>query len=498
MHLLIIALAAGVFIHDAQGRAALADVLPPSWVFALSVGPLAAIALFVWAWQARCGRLIDRTGSSVYVGSADASLTMSRLMIVGVQLVNVLALGWLDVVRDAIGDSVLVDEAVATAPALLAIAAGWAAHYPIDARLRQARLFAAVERGETVYPPRTLGEYLSDQFRHQMLIVLLPIGLLMGWSETLTFLAPHIARWMGSPVEGGAAYTDDVGGVIAALQLAGALVVLSVSPLLMRHVWSTVALGPGALRDRLQKLCDRHGVRHRGLLVWRTHGSMINGAVMGLFGRLRYILLTDALLDSLPDRQIEAVMAHEIAHVKERHLPWLMGVLLASVGLAGAAVSAAVYAGAGALGLGPDTPGGLWTLTQSGATIFSAGVGLWVFGGVSRAFERQADAFAVKHLSGMSADPASARSLLVTPEAAQAMIGALDSVADLNHVPRRKFTWRHGSIADRQRSIAALVGRPAAALPIDRRVRTIKLLGVAALLALAALTAAEFWLFSGK
>ncbi len=376
--------------------------------------------------------------------------------------------------------------AIAVAPALLVIGAGWASYYPIDARLRQARLFGAVERGETVYPPRSLGEYLLDQFRHQMLIVLLPIGLLMAWGETLVFLTPTVARWMGSPLEGPAAYTDEVGDVIAVLQLLGAVVVLSVAPLLMRHVWSTARLGAGPLRDRLEELCRRHRVRHRGLLVWRTHGTMINGAVMGLFGRMRYILLTDALLDSLPDDQVEAVMAHEIAHVKKRHLPWLIGILLATLGLASAIVGAAIVLGSAAAGVqfGDGSPA--IALIEMSTIVLSVGAGIWVFGFASRAFERQADAFAVQHLSGLTADRSSAKGLIVTPEAAHAMIGALDSVAELNFVPRRKFTWRHGSIADRQRRIAALVGRPVLALAIDRRVAMIKAAAGVALLALVA------------
>lgn len=498
MHLLVIALAACVFIHDSNGRSAMADEFPSSWIAALSIGPQVVIALFVWAWLWRCGRKLDRTGSPAYLGSADSVLSMSRLLIVGIQLVSVLWLGWLDVVRDAIGDSVLVDEAVATAPALLAIIAGWAAYYPIDTRLRHARLFAAMERGETVYPPPTRGQYLLDQMRHQMLIVLVPIALLMAWSETLAMLAPTIARWMGETVDGEAAYTDKVGLAIAGLQLLGAAAVLSIAPALMRYIWSTVAMGPGALRDRLQSLCDRHGVRHRGLLVWRTHGTMINGAVMGLFGRLRFILLTDALLDSLPDSQVEAVMAHEIAHVKKRHLPWLMAILVASVGLAGALVSGVIIVAPALLGAPVESIPGWNAIGQTGATLAAAALGLWVFGAVSRAFERQADAFAVQHLSGLTKDRAAARSLVVTPEAAQAMIGALDSVADLNHVPRRKFTWRHGSIADRQRRIAGLVGLPALRLPIDRKVAMIKLAGAAGLLGLAALTAFEYWLTAAK
>lgn len=63
------------------------------------------------------------------------------------------------------------------------------------------------------------------------------------------------------------------------------LCVMAVSPLLMRFVWDAVPLGPGRLRDRLMAICERAGVRVRGLLVWRTHGTMLNGVAMGLATR---------------------------------------------------------------------------------------------------------------------------------------------------------------------------------------------------------------------
>ena len=68
------------------------------------------------------------------------------------------------------------------------------------------------------------------------------------------------------------------------------------------------------------------------------------------------------------------------------------------------------------------------------------------------------------------------------------MAGALQSVADLNHVPRHRFTWRHGSIAARQSAVRALIGRPVANTPVDRAANRIKL---AAALAIAIVVAAS-------
>lgn len=129
--------------------------------------------------------------------------------------------------------------------------------------------------------------------------------------------------------------------------------------------------------------------------------------------------------------------------------------------------------------------------------IGSLTLGLLGFGFVSRRFEWQADAFAVKQLTvlkpddaaegGGSGDDRITGSLfememagqrvgapLVTREAVAAMTEALDSVAVLNHLPREQMSFRHGSIAHRQRRLQKLVGVPLDSLKIDRSVRRLK------------------------
>jgi Zn-dependent protease with chaperone function len=135
-------------------------------------------------------------------------------------------------------------------------------------------------------------------------------------------------------------------------------------------------------------------------------------------------------------------------------------------------------------------------LASGAATLASLVCALLVFGFVSRRFELQADAFAAQHLSGMSSANAG-RGVVVTPEAAEAMAGALQSVAELNHIPVRRFTWRHGSIHARQRAVRSIVGAPADRIPIDRTVRRLKMVILIALLVTAAGVAADAWLASG-
>jgi Zn-dependent protease with chaperone function len=244
---------------------------------------------------------------------------------------------------------------------------------------------------------------------------------------------------------------------LIALQLMGTLAVLTLMPAVLRRVWDTIRLDPGPLREILDRMCRDQRVRIRELLVWRTHGTMLNGAVMGFFGPIRYILLTDALLESLTGAQVEAVMAHEIGHIRRRHMIWL--------GLAGL----------GALLLGADV--GHWTLirffpayandelAQSLVLLITIPAAILWLGYVSRRFEWQADAFAVQHLSGSRPGRPAVE---VSAEAIVAMSSALEVVARLNHIPRHRFSFRHGSIASRQHRLQSLVGRRTDRLKPDR------------------------------
>ena len=151
------------------------------------------------------------------------------------------------------------------------------------------------------------------------------------------------------------------------------------------------------------------------------------------------ILLTDELLQRLDPEQIEAVMAHEVAHVRRAHLVWILLSIIAVVGLLSLAVDSS-------LAMIQDTVQAGTLLTDGvGVLIILIGAVL-VFGFVSRRFEQQADAFAVQHLSGLERTNRSSREQVITPEAVHSMAGALVRVSRLNHSPVNRFTWRHGSI----------------------------------------------------
>ena len=90
-----------------------------------------------------------------------------------------------------------------------------------------------------------------------------------------------------------------------------AVAIFLASPVLLRRIWSTTPLPDGPLRTKLLKLCNRIGLRVAEILIWHTDGVMVNAAVVGLVPRMRYILLSDTLLEAMTEDEIEAVFGHE-------------------------------------------------------------------------------------------------------------------------------------------------------------------------------------------
>lgn len=92
-------------------------------------------------------------------------------------------------------------------------------------------------------------------------------------------------------------------------------------PVLIKRLWHCKPLEPGEAKSRLEAICRKAGLKYADILKWELFGGhMITAGVMGLVGRFRYILVTPALLSSLDDDQVEAVMLHEIGHVQKHHM----------------------------------------------------------------------------------------------------------------------------------------------------------------------------------
>jgi STE24 endopeptidase len=441
---IVIALFVALNLHDAMLADRVLDAASILPLATLVVGGSAALWLAFHAVAWRAGRRVDSEGRIEAIIAADRWLAAIRAVGAGMVLYAILFLGWLDVIRTHLGDYVLFDELIAISPALLLIVGTWWSMEPLERRIREAMLWQTLHQpaGAPFHPPLSRWEAVWHHVRHGMLFVLCVLSLIWAWEELLFMHAPPTQpRWW-----------EQWGFETA--RWSGVVVILLASPLLARIVWSTVRISDGELRDQVIAAVRRHDVRVRGPLLWRTHGTMLNAAILGLLYPFRYLLLTDALVERLARDEVEGVIAHEVAHVRHRHLLWLALAVLTSAILSGWAVGSALHLA------GIDDPSGTWSGLGTLALV------VLLVGFVSRRFEWQADAFAVRHLS--------APHDVVTPQAADTMCRALRRVASFNGIPLTKFGFRHGSIRQRQRRLESLVGRPVDSLPIDTQVRVIK------------------------
>lgn len=486
-HLYVIVVLISLSLAGEGGGGWANGVLPglvsPAGTAAMVLAPYLVLAAIGWVITTLCVRRLDRTGSVAAVRWTHRAILSLRLTALAWHLLTIPVLGVLGLVRTVTGDQILADELIAAAPALAFLLWTVRLAHPIEHRIRAAMLMSDLDAGRPVYPFPGPWAYMLGQARNSIAIIAVPLALLLAWSEGLG----RMLAALGYPDRFGLG-PDAAVLVEAGIQIAGALVIFSAIPLVMVRVWDTVPIPPGVLRDDLERLARAHKVRVSKFLIWRTRGAMLNGAVIGLTPLARYIVLTDALLDALTEPEVEAVAAHEVAHVKKRHMIWLALAILGSAMLGGE-LTALI---ADRIGL----PG--FAATFAGVVVSLTAVVL-VLGLVSRRFEWQADAFAARHLSEAGGNDGG-RSPVITHEAAAAMSGALARVARLNGMSESRFTWRHGSIATRRQRLGALVGTPVGHLPIDRTVRTVLWLAVLVFLLGAALTAAGglgLWPYAG-
>ncbi len=331
--------------------------------------------------------------------------------------------------------------------------------------------------------------YLDFNLRHHLLVVAVPM--------TIILFAADLTEGYGSGLRRAVGWNLAPEAALAVVAMA----VFLFAPLMLRRIWRTTSLPPGPLRQRLEELCRRIGLRCRDILIWRSDGIMINAAVMGIVPGVRYVLLSDALLSVMSARQIEAVFGHEAGHIRHRHIQHFL-----AFAFVGWAAVAALMEG---LAWGSMPQRAAWSLSLSSiesigvvATVLFWGLG---FGWVSRRFERQADLFGARcvtpslsdcdrpcsvHLDGEASRPSDGR---VCATAAAVFASALDRVAALNGIPSEERSWRHSSIGSRIRFLTALAGDPARAVRFERGVRRIKA-GLAAAAVLAAATSVFYWI----
>jgi len=127
----------------------------------------------------------------------------------------------------------------------------------------------------------------------------------------------------------------------AAVVITFQLLLLLIAPALIMPLFNKFTpLPEGALRERLLTLARRTGFPTRSIEVMDgSKRSRHSNAFFTGFGRFRKIVLFDTLIAQLTQSELESVLAHEIGHYKKRHVIKMLGVSMAGIVMAFAAIA---------------------------------------------------------------------------------------------------------------------------------------------------------------
>ena len=95
-----------------------------------------------------------------------------------------------------------------------------------------------------------------------------------------------------------------------------------VTPFIMNWIWKGKPLEDETLRRRLQQLTQKAKTPYQDIILLQTKSSKLaNAWVAGILPKWRSVFVTDYLLEHLCPDEIETIFAHELGHLKHRHLP---------------------------------------------------------------------------------------------------------------------------------------------------------------------------------
>ncbi len=366
------------------------------------------------------------------------------IVLFGIYLISIYLLGWgrvlLNFLHDWTPEILTIEDrgdppgfrVAVMLPFVVALILAWERFYKVEK--------TAYELGHADDRFLSRWAYLVMQVRHQFYLVVPPI-LLLVFQQFLFAFFPSLNEHGYMPA-------------LISLGMIGAAFMLL--PMLLRYFLGLQPLPPGPLRDRLEGSARRLGFNFSNVLVWHTRHLFANAMVTGLIPWIRYVVLTDRLIDELTPEEIEAVFGHEVGHVKHHHLLFYLVFFLTSFIILSvvwdtlkswisleeikAAIFDLPYVGADVWEL-------LKMLSSFGKLFLLAGYTLFCFGLVSRRCERQADLFGATTVS------------------TEAFINALEKVAAINGIPRHRsgnwlLSWQHPTIAQRVEFLERMRARP--------------------------------------
>src|SRR6516165_5572069 len=319
---------------------------------------------------------------------------------------------------------------------LIGLIFSWARFYDVELACRDAQ-------DEYEGPAPSRWAYLALKVRHNFLLVIPPLFLFLIL-ESILLLFPSPENDFVFP------------SIIAGVLLLGVFLGI---PWILRLMLGLTPLPEGPLRTRLLDAARRMKFRCNDILVWNTRFTVANAMVTGPLPFLRYVVLSDRLIQDLEPEEVEAVFGHEVGHVKHHHMLFYLGFVLASlVALQAVRSVAFAFCDKHVPILAP------WLDAESNMAwpflLALVAYMIVVFGFLSRRCERQADIFGSRAVS------------------CQAFVAALEKVASLNGMHRERpgwlSSWQHSTIALRVAFLEKMHADPAIETHFQRRLQWLK------------------------
>ncbi len=237
--------------------------------------------------------------------------------------------------------------------------------------------------------------------------------------------------------------------------------IATLGPAAIWRLWGCSPLPEGMWRNLITAICRKAGLKFKEILVWPLFGgSMITAGVMGIIAPFRYLLVTPGLLSSLSPDETAAVFAHEIGHVKHKHI-WFHLFFLAGflvifsffLNLEMISWNIGMLA-AGLDPFSPDKAGIIATLVTASSIFFFFVYFRYIFGFFLRNFERQADLFV----------------FMFFPSPLP-LISTFEKIAYTSGQDPSRPNWHHYSIKERIDFLAACEKNPGLIQEHHRKVR---------------------------
>ncbi len=441
------------------------------WVIVAALAATLIPPAIAWRYSRRAVQLLDRFPDDPSYGQSAYArgMTLARFTLGGLHATLLLFTDWQTVCQHAplVGGWLAVPGLLTALPFLVCVVLIWTVVYDADRAIRQIALEIYLFRQRPVHPVWTRWQFVTYNLRHEVLLILIPMIPILAVRDLVHWYHADLRRL---------SQVANIGDLL----LGGCAAMIAVLiPLVLRYVWVTRPLPAGPLRDKLQHMSKKLRLRCGEILVWHSGGMIVNAAVIGVLAPLRYVLLTDAMIEQLEDTKIEAVFGHEAGHVKRHHITFFLLFALIS----GCTVT--IFS-VESRGLRPEQYQ-IASVLLGLLLAFKWGV---LFFWISRKFERQADLYGAASLTiaglpchapcavhGKPGEPAPNPQPrhAVCATAAHVFGDTLHDVAKLNGISADVSNMRHGSIASRSRFLQKLAHDPAAMRRFEQQLGLIKL-----------------------